>query len=126
MAKIERFEDLECWKSARELVCQIYLLCQKGPLAKDYDFQSQLKRASLSIMNNIAEGFSRFNKKDFIRFLDYSQSSPGEVKSMLYILTDIEYVPSSVIAPLHSKTDKVGNLTLGLISYLTNNNKKSG
>lgn len=72
-------------------------------------------------MNNIAEGFGRFNRKDFIRFLDYSQSSAIEVKSMLYVFEDLEYLDPKIIEELRSKTTDVINLTLGLIKYLRKN-----
>ena len=70
-------------------------------------------------MNNIAEGFSRFHKKEFVRFLDFSQSSAGEVKSMTYVLEDVEYVTNEESKVLHQKADKTRNLTLGLIKYLS-------
>jgi len=119
MAKIEKFEDLECWKAARELVKEIFLICSKKVLSKDFEMQSQIKRAGISTMNNIAEGFSRFHKKEFVRFLDFSQSSAGEVKSMIYILEDLEYITINEATSLHLKTDKTRNLTLGLIKYLS-------
>ena len=75
MPKIESFEDLECWKAARTLVKDVYLMSNQGLLYKDYDTKSQLKRASLSIMNNIAEGFGRYSNKEFVKFLGYSKSS---------------------------------------------------
>ena len=88
MAIIERFEDLDCWKSARELVNLVYELSRKGELNKDFETKAQIKKAALSIMNNIAEGFGRYHKKDFVRFLDFAQSSAAEVKSMIYICLD--------------------------------------
>ena len=118
MAKIERFEELDCWKEARELVKLIYKECDKGKLAKDFDTKSQLKRAALSIMNNIAEGFARKSNKEFIRFLDFSNASAAEVKSMLYILEDVKYIESNVIKDYHSKVDTCRKLILGLIRYL--------
>ncbi|MDB4728023.1 four helix bundle protein [Saprospiraceae bacterium] len=92
MAKITRFEELTCWKASRELVKLVYKLSSTGNLARDFDTKSQLRRAALSMMNNIAEGFARFSKKEFIRFLDISQSSGAEVKSMIYVLEDLEYL----------------------------------
>jgi four helix bundle protein len=86
MAKVERFEDLKCWQDARVLVKEIYLLSERGRLAKDFDTRRQLRRAALSVMNNIAEGFGRFSNKEFIRFLDMSNNSAAEVKSILYVL----------------------------------------
>ncbi len=89
MSKIEKFEDLECWKTSRELVKEIYAICLLGTLSKDFGTQDQIKRASISVMNNISEGFGRYSRKEFIRFLDFSQSSALEVKSMLSAISDV-------------------------------------
>ena len=91
MSKVQRFEDLKCWQAARELVKEVYLICDEGKLSKDFETRGQIKKAALATMNNIAEGFGRFSKKDFIRFLDISQSSASEVQSILYVLLDLEY-----------------------------------
>lgn len=123
MAKIERFEDLHCWQAARELVKIIYILCSKGKLSKDFDTQRQLKKAGLSTMNNIAEGFSRYYIKESIRFYDISQSSAAEVKSISYVLEDLEYLEIKDIVELKEKSEKTRYLTLGFIKYLNNKNK---
>ncbi|MCR9288225.1 MAG: four helix bundle protein [Bacteroidetes bacterium] len=126
MAKITRFEELTCWKASRELVKLVYKLSSTGNLARDFDTKSQLRRAALSMMNNIAEGFARFSKKEFIRFLDISQSSGAEVKSMIYVLEDLEYFDTSTINELHQKVDEARNLTLGLLKYLNGKLKNQG
>jgi four helix bundle protein len=118
MGKITRFEELTCWKASRELVKTIYKISSEGQLSRDFDTKSQLRRAALSMMNNIAEGFGRFSKKEFVRFLDISQSSGAEVKSMIYVLEDLEYFDVNTINDLHKKVDKARNLTLGLLKYL--------
>lgn len=118
MAKIERFEDLECWQAARLLTKHVYILSNTSPLKNDFNTVKQIKSAALSTMNNIAEGFARFNKKDFIRFLDYAQSSASEVKSMTYIFEDLNLVKETEIKSLRDECDKVKKLTLGLIRYL--------
>lgn len=120
MAKLENFEDLKCWKSARVLVKMIYQQCEKGKLKNDWDTKSQIKRAALSIMNNIAEGFGRINSKDSLKFYDYAQSSGFEVRSMLYVLIDLEYITQQEFDILMSETNKTINLTLGFIRYLRN------
>jgi four helix bundle protein len=118
MSKIERFEDLKCWRAARELVKEVYTLSETGKLSKDFDMRSQFRKAALSSMNNIAEGFGRFSRKDFVRFLDTAQSSVQEVQSMLYVLSDLEYLSTDKIDLLRIKTDETKNLILGLIKYL--------
>lgn len=124
MGKITRFEELKCWKASRELVKMIYKLSNTVKLARDFDTKSQMRRAALSMMNNIAEGFGRFSKKEFIRFLDISQSSGAEVKSMIYVLEDLEYFDEKTISNLHQKTDEARNLTMGLLKYLDNKLKQ--
>jgi len=97
------FEDLTIWQDARRLLKEIYsIFTIKGPAQRDYGFRDQLQRAALSVMNNIAEGFERSSKADFARFLDIAKGSCGEVRSMLYVASDLGYI----------QKDK----TLGLIS----------
>ena len=81
MSKITRFEDLICWQKARELVNNNYTITELGPLSKDFGLKGQLRRASVSAMTNITKEFSRLHRKEFIRFLDISQSSAMEVRS---------------------------------------------
>jgi four helix bundle protein len=118
MSKVERFEDLRCWQEARMLVKEIYLIGEYGKLAKDYDTRSQLKRAALSAMNNIAEGFGKYSSKEFIRYLDTASNSVSEVKSILYVLLDLNYVEAEKIKALQDKADEVKARTLALIRYL--------
>lgn len=94
-----------------------------GDINRDFDTRSQIRRASVSVMNNIAEGFGRMSDKEFIRFLEIAASSASEVKSMLYLLEDLQYLPTEKIKVLHAQIDKARNLTLGLIRYLVNKNK---
>lgn len=118
MAKVTRFEDLKCWQAARELVKEAFLACDEGKLAKDFDTRSQLKRAALGSMNNIAEGFGRFSRRDFIRFLDMSQSSALEVQSILYVLQDLSYISQARIDIMRKKSEEAKTLTLAFIGYL--------
>ncbi len=118
MAKIERFEDLECWQAARLLTKHVYILCNTDSLKTDFNTVKQVKSAALSTMNNIAEGFARYNKKDFIRFLDYAQSSASEVRSMTYVFEDLKLLTEAEITILRDECDNVKRLTLGLIKYI--------
>ncbi len=121
--KVERFEDLKCWQKARELVNAVFKLCKNKELATDFVTQRQLKGAAIGTMNNIAEGFGRISNKDFIKFLDYSSSSSMEVRSMLYILSDQNYITQEDFEKTYNLSIDHTNLTLGLIRYLTNKNK---
>jgi four helix bundle protein len=123
MSKIENFEDLECWKAARVLVKDVYKLSGSGELAKDFEVRNQLRRAALSAMNNIAEGFGRFGDGDTIRFLDIAQSSVQEVQSMLYVLSDLSYLKNDQVTILRRQADSTKNLTRGLIKYLRRRGK---
>jgi four helix bundle protein len=81
----ERFEDLEIWQEARRLNLLVYRALEK---CTDYSFRDQMRRASLSVMNNISEGFERRTVKDFAHFLDLAKASAGEVRSMSYAAED--------------------------------------
>lgn len=118
MGKIDSFEDLKCWKSARVLTQRIYELCSTEPLSSDYRLSSQLTSAAVSAMTNIAEGFARYHRGDFIRFLDISQSSTAEVKSLLYVVSDQEYASTDMVASLQNQCDTTQALTLGLLRYI--------
>ena len=118
MAKITRFEDLQSWQKARRLTKQVFTDSKTGELSKDFDTRSQLRRASLSIMNNIAEGFARRSDKEFIRFLDIAVSSTAEVKSMTYLLEDVEYFSIDHVENYRKQLDDIRNLILGTIRYI--------
>ncbi len=120
MAKIEKFEDLKCWQAARELVKMVYVACEEGKFVKDFDTKSQIRRAALSTMNNIAEGFGRGSDKEFIRFLEIAQSSAMEVKSITYVLIDLNYLAEDKIREISKKAEETKSITLGLIRYLRN------
>jgi four helix bundle protein len=123
MTKIERFEDLVCWQESRKLVKQAFILSETGKFSKDFELKNQFKRAALSAMNNIAEGFARFNYKEFIRFLDFAQSSLAEVKSMLYLLEDLNYVDVNELKVFHQLVDRCKMLVLGLIKSINKRQK---
>jgi len=118
MSKVDRFEDLDCWKKSRELVNVIFDICENQMKYKDFSTQDQIKRAALSTMNNIAEGFGRYSNKEFIRFLEYSATSSMEVRSMLYILSDRKYIETIDFEKCYQLSIEHTNITLGLIRYL--------
>ena len=91
MATFERFEDIEAWQKARELTREIYRVSRQGEFARDFDLRSQIRRAAVSIMSNIAEGFERDGVKEFSQFLSTSTGSAGEVASDLYVALDQGY-----------------------------------
>ncbi len=120
MAKITKFEDLICWQKARVLVNNIYTITKSGDLSKDFGLKDQLRRAAVSSMTNIAEGFARYHRKEFIRFLDISQSSATEVKSLLYVVLDQKYLDNTAVKALQDDAEEVHALTMGLLKYVDN------
>ena len=124
MAKVEKFEDLRCWQAARKLVELVYLSCEEGKLSRDFETMAQIKRAALSSMNNIAEGFGRKSDKEFVRFLDFALSSAMEVKSITYVLDDMMYISKDKIQLIQDEAEKTKSLTIGLKQYI--NQKLSG
>lgn len=95
----ERFEDLEIWKEARRLHREVYLSLED---CRDYSFRDQMRRASLSVMNNISEGFERRTDKDFAHFLDLAKGSAGEVRSMTYAAEDLKILDSPRVKVLRN------------------------
>jgi len=90
--KVQSFENLKVWQDARVFVKSIYELTSSENFKKDYGLKDQIQRAAVSIMNNISEGFERDNNKEFMNFLGYAKCSAGEVRSMLYIALDLNYI----------------------------------
>ena len=85
MPKVNRFEDLEVWRSARKLTIEIYRLVRNPSFAKDFGLRDQICRAAVSVMSNIAEGFERDSDKAFLSFLAIAKGSAGEVRSQLFV-----------------------------------------
>jgi four helix bundle protein len=118
MAIARSFEELECWQEARELVKLVFAASDTGKLSRDFGTANQMKRAAISVMNNIAEGHARKGGKEFMRFLEIAQSSALEVKSMTYILDDLDYLPRAVIEAIREKAEKVKKMIRGLVRFL--------
>ena len=87
-----RFEDLLVWQKAIELVKQVYLLTADGPLNRDFGLRDQLRRAAVSIPTNIAEGFERYSRKEYLQFLSIAKGSAGEVRSLLRVALEVRYL----------------------------------
>jgi len=118
MAIIRRFEDIEAWQKARELVCEIYKACAQDRLGRDFALRDQICRAAVSSMSNIAEGFSRNSDRDFAHFLDIAKGSILEVQSLLYVALDIGHLGKDEFERLYELTDKTASLIGGFIVYL--------
>lgn len=118
MAKIERFEDIQAWQKARELTRKIYEVTGKRSFTQDFSLKDQIRRAAISIMLNIAEGFARQSHQEFKRFLFISHGSAAEVQSALYIALDQHYINESEFQLLYRDVDEVSRMIAGFIRYL--------
>ena len=118
MATIRRFEDLDAWRLARELTNDVYRVTSHDGFSKDWGLINQIRKASVSVMSNIAEGFERDGNKEFCNFLYIAKGSAGEVKSQLYIALDQEYITRDEFDHIYHKADESGRLIAGLAMYL--------
>jgi four helix bundle protein len=114
--KIETFEDLLVWQKSMEIVKQIYLISTDSNLCKDFALRDQLRRAALSIPPNIAEGFERYSKKEYLNFLNFAKGSAGELRSLLLVASEIGYLD-----PI--KHNELRNSILEISRYLSNHIK---
>jgi four helix bundle protein len=120
VAAIRRFEDIQAWQKARVLVREIYQFCRDGPVARDFAFKTQICRAALSAMTNIAEGFARKTNRDFAHFLDMARGSCIEVQSLLYAARDIGYLSEEGFGAFYGTAQETAALVGGLTNYLRN------
>ena len=114
----EKFEELDCWKIARVLSVAVYRVTNGERSRRDYGFTDQMRRASVSVMNNIAEGFDRGSNKDFVKFLYIARASAAEVRSMTYLGLDLEYFTEEQFEELQVLSRRCGGATWGLIKSL--------
>lgn len=118
MAKISRFEEIQAWQKARELVKKVYLISNSKMFGKDFGLRDQIRRTAVSIMLNIAEGFARKTDREFIQFLIIAHSSAGEVQAALYVALDQEYVTGKQFEALYSMADETSRMIMGFRNYL--------
>lgn len=116
--KIVKFEDLIVWQKSQDLAVEIYNIFKNS---KEFDLRSQAIRAALSISNNIAEGFDRHSKKEFVRFLNISSASNSELKSMLYFLKRVELIDEIEFTKLQENSITISKLLNGLIKSINKN-----
>jgi four helix bundle protein len=114
MGKVEKFEDLIAWQKARELTKKIYLVSGAGSFAKDWGLKDQIRRASVSIMSNLAEGFERAGRAEFHQFLVIAKGSCAEVRAQLYVALDAGHVSEEQFNTICAMAEETGRIVSGL------------
>lgn len=122
MATFLRFEDINAWQKARVLASTVYRASDAGKFSRDFGLKDQIRRSSVSIMSNIAEGQGRKTDKDFANFLNMAIGSVAETKSHLYLALYLNYIPESDFTAIYSQLDEVGRMLTGLAKHLLNKN----
>ncbi len=118
MPTIRRFEEIEAWKTARELAKLIYALSNQGKFERDFGLKDQIRRASISVMSNIAEGFESKTQPQFIKYLGYAKASAGEVRSQLYVTRDFDYISGENFKKAFALAEKASGQVARFIAYL--------
>jgi four helix bundle protein len=118
MAKVKHFEDIESWRKARHLARNVYRVTVTGAFAKDFGLRDQIRRAAVSILSNIAEGFERGGDKEFIQFLSVAKGSAGELRAQLYVALDQAYITQPTFDALFSEAVEISRLISGFMRYL--------
>ncbi|MBU0727520.1 four helix bundle protein [Patescibacteria group bacterium] len=122
--KYEKFEDIPVWIQTRSFLKLIYSLCNKASFQNDYSLMDQIRRASVSILLNLSEGFERKTNKDFARFINQSKASAGEVRCALYIAFDLGYISKEQFGMLITEIISIGNQLYKFEKYLLNTHIK--
>lgn len=122
--KVERFEDLGIWQKGREVCKMVYEISNRGAFAKDFALRDQMRRASGSIMDNIAEGFERAGNREFIQFLAIAKGSAGEVRSQLYRALDQQYLSAAEFEVVVGKLRQINAGIANFMSYLKESDLK--
>ena len=123
MGKFNSFEEIISWKKSREFNLKIYRITENQCFKRDFDLTRQIRRASTSISSNIAEGFERNTDKEFIYFLYVAKASAGEVRSQIYLASDLNYISIEISENLLHDITEISKLLGGFIKYLETNKK---
>lgn len=118
MGKIKQFEDLDIWKEATNIAIEIYLISESGKLKTDFGMKDQIRRAAMSISDNIAEGFEYESNLQFIRYLRYSKGSSGELRNKLYVLKKVHFIEEEFYFSMHKRLIDLSKQISGFIKYL--------
>jgi len=118
MSTFKKFEEIQAWQKAREVTQMVYSISNNEKFAKDFSLRDQIKRASVSIMANIAEGHGRRTSTEFANFLNIARGSTIEVQSHLYVALDLKYITQSDFDKIYQMLDEVSRMTISLAQYL--------
>ena len=118
MTLVRRFEDLQAWQSGRRLAKTVYVLTASERFRTDFGLIDQIQRASVSVMNNVVEGFDSGSQAEFVRFLGYARRSASEVQSCLYVALDRGRIEQSSFQSAYDEAQQARNLIGGFIRYL--------
>lgn len=124
MHENRNFEGLKAWQRSRDLLRDVYRLTKKSKFRTDYALCNQIRRACLSTMSNIAEGFEREGDREFIQFLSQAKGSCGEVRSQLYVASDLGYIDEDELKSIMETAIETSRIISGLIRYLKNSGHK--
>lgn len=122
MATFQSLEEIEAWQKARGLTREVYIISNHGSFSRDFALRDQIRRASVSIMSNIGEGFERSGTAEFVQFLAMAKGSTGEVISHIYVAADQGYITKEEADRLLGLAGETGRMIGGLMTYL----RKSG
>ena len=120
MSTIKRFEDIEAWQTARNLTKLVYELSSEGAFSRDFALRDQMRRASVSILSNIAEGFESRTRGLFTEFLGRAKGSAGELRAQFYVAVDAEYLTQEQFLALSDQCEKCSSQISRLMMYLKN------
>ncbi len=118
MATFQRFEDIVAWQRAKSLATEVYRVTGRGALRKDFALRDQLQRAAISAMANIAEGFERDGRREFVQFLSVAKGSVGELRSHLYVVADQGLLTETDLRNLFALAEDTSRTIAGLMRYL--------
>ncbi len=118
-SKVTRFEDIDAWEKARALTKAIYYVTADSDFARDFGLRDQIRRAAVSVMSNVAEGFERGGNKEFQQFLSVAKGSAGEVKSQLYVALDAGHIDQEDFSRIYQLAEETGRLIGGFMRYLS-------
>ena len=118
MSTFRRFEDIVAWQKARQVTQKVYSVTTAGIFSRDFGLRDQLRKASVSVMANIAEGFGRRSDKEFANFLNIARGSASECQSHLYVAIDLGYIKADEFEFLYAAFEECSKMILGLSNHL--------